>query len=324
MLETQLGFGCASILGKVGKQDSLYALKVAYEAGISYFDIARSYGWGEAEALLGKFLIQEKISRETVEITTKFGQTPRNNKFIRIAKTLARSFVSRVPQTQTIVKSAASQVAPKIDFTVQNAISSLDTSLKALRTDYIDNILFHGYNFENESNEILEVIEFLEAQKKSGKIRNYGFATYASLELLDNFFVSKNIKPDLLQIACGSIGQHNQIHLKTLADKNIKIVMHSPFRISPTIPFMFEQIMAKNLCPEVESIFGRKINCHEDMYEILLSYFQTVYSPYAIVISMFNADHIQKNQQANQERKITKEQFKFFEKLLVFNKIIIS
>ncbi|WP_414550972.1 aldo/keto reductase [Anabaena sp. CCY 0017] len=322
MLETKLGFGCASILGKIGKQDSLYALKAAHEAGINYFDIARSYGWGEAEALLGTFLRQEKISRETVEITTKFGLTPRNNKFIKLAKTLARNFVSRVPQTQTIVKSAASQVSPKIDFTVKNVITSLDTSLKFLRTDYIDNILFHDYNFKNESNEILEVIDFLDSQKTSGKIKNYGFSSYESLEFLDNFFSSKNIKPDLLQIACGCIGQHNHMSLKNMTEKNIKVVMYSPFRLEPSILSIFEQITAKNLGSEVESIFGRKINRHEDMYGILLSYFQTVYSPYAIVISMFNADHIQKNQQAIKEIQITKEQFKFFEKLLVFNKII--
>ncbi|MFM2063169.1 MAG: hypothetical protein RLZZ507_2839 [Cyanobacteriota bacterium] len=324
MIATKLGFGCASILGKVGKKDSLYALKVAHETGINYFDIARSYGWGEAESLLGNFFIQEKIKRENVEITTKFGLSPRNNKFIRIAKTLARNIVSSIPQTQTIVKSAASQVAPKIDFTVENAMISLDASLKSLRTDYIDNILFHDYNFENGSNNIFEVIEFLEDQKKCGKIKSYGFTTYQSIDLLNNFFISKKIKPDLIQIACESIGKHNPLVLKNLADQNIKIVMYSPLRISPSIPLIFEQITTKNLSSEIESIFGRKLEHQEDMYEIILSYFQTIYSPYAIVISMFNSQHIQRNQQAIQESNISKEQFEAFEKFLINNKLIID
>lgn len=317
MITTKLGFGCASILGKVDKKDSLYALKVAQEAGVNYFDIARSYGWGEAELLLGNFLKQEKISRENVEITTKFGMTPRNNKFIRIAKTLARKIVSNIPQTQTIVKSAASQVAPKIDFTVQNASSSLDTSLKSLRTDYIDNILFHDYRFENDANDILEVIEFLEEQKKIGKIRNYGFTTYQSLEILDSFFVSNNIQPDLIQVACGSMQQHNPITLQNLADKDIKVVMYSPFRMQPNVLSIFEYLSANNLFSEVESILGRKIAKLEDLYEIILSYFQIIYSPYAIVISMFNPQHIQRNQKAIQETTITKEQFESLNKLLI-------
>jgi len=322
MLVTKLGFGCASILGKVDKKDSFSALKLAHEAGINYFDIARSYGWGEAESLLGNFLIQEKISREKIEITTKFGLSPRNNKFIRIAKTLARNIVNYIPQTQTIVKSAAGQVSPKIDFTVKNATSSLDTSLKSLRTDYIDNILFHGYDFENKSDDIFEVIGFLEEQKKCGKIRGYGFATYQSIELLDSFFKSKNIKPHILQVACGGIGKHDTMTLKNLADQDIKIVMYSPFRIQPNISLIFEQLKDKNLYPEVESIFERKFLLQEDIFQIILSYFQKIYSPYAIVISMFNPQHIKINQQAVQQEKISKEQFESFEKLLISNKII--
>ncbi|NEN94747.1 MAG: hypothetical protein F6K50_04165 [Moorea sp. SIO3I7] len=53
MKTTKLGFGCAPILGRVDKRKSIQALKIAYEEGINYFDIARSYGWGEAESILG-------------------------------------------------------------------------------------------------------------------------------------------------------------------------------------------------------------------------------------------------------------------------------
>ncbi len=108
--------------------------------------------------------------------------------------------------------------------------------------------LFHGYNFESKSDDIFEVIAFLEEQKKDGKIKNYGF--------------------------------------------------------------------------EVESIIGRKFDQQKDTYEIILSYFQTIYSPYAIVMSMFSPHHIEKNNQAMQETKISKEQFKSFEKLLIENNII--
>ncbi|MFX6040902.1 aldo/keto reductase, partial [Acinetobacter baumannii] len=55
-LSGRLGFGCAPMLGRVGRKDSLRALAIAYDNGIRHFDVARSYGFGEAEALLGEFL----------------------------------------------------------------------------------------------------------------------------------------------------------------------------------------------------------------------------------------------------------------------------
>ena len=51
-----LGFGCAALMGRVGRRDSLAALAAAQDAGINFFDTARSYGYGESEALLGQFL----------------------------------------------------------------------------------------------------------------------------------------------------------------------------------------------------------------------------------------------------------------------------
>jgi aryl-alcohol dehydrogenase-like predicted oxidoreductase len=51
-----LGFGCSAVLGRAGRRASLAALGAAYEAGITFYDTARSYGYGESEALLGEFL----------------------------------------------------------------------------------------------------------------------------------------------------------------------------------------------------------------------------------------------------------------------------
>jgi hypothetical protein len=83
-----------------------------------------------------------------------------------------------------------------------------------------------------------------------------------------------------------------------------------------------EQLKDKNLYSEIESIFGRKFIPQENMHQIILSYFQRIYSPYAIVISMFNPQHIKINQQAVQQEKVSKEQFESFERLLILHKII--
>ena len=65
-----LGFGCAPILGAVGAKTAQRALGCALDEGINHFDVARSYGYGEAEAFLGKFF---KGRRDEVVIASKFG-----------------------------------------------------------------------------------------------------------------------------------------------------------------------------------------------------------------------------------------------------------
>src|ERR1700690_1778760 len=68
-----LGFGCGSVLGRVGRGASLRAMGTAWDEGITLFDTARSYGYGEAEAVLGEFLSGK---RERAVVATKFGIAP--------------------------------------------------------------------------------------------------------------------------------------------------------------------------------------------------------------------------------------------------------
>ena len=43
------------MMGRVGRKASLAALTAAYDNGVIFYDTARSYGYGESEALLGDF-----------------------------------------------------------------------------------------------------------------------------------------------------------------------------------------------------------------------------------------------------------------------------
>src|SRR5438105_10248388 len=65
-----LGFGCASLGSRVSEAQGLRALGLAYERGVTWYDVAPPYGDGEAEGILGKFLAGR---RERVAICTKFG-----------------------------------------------------------------------------------------------------------------------------------------------------------------------------------------------------------------------------------------------------------
>src|SRR3954449_5791318 len=68
-----LGFGCAGLTARNDRPDALRLLESAFDEGITHFDIARLYGLGHAEAILGEF-IQNK--RDRVTVTTKLGILP--------------------------------------------------------------------------------------------------------------------------------------------------------------------------------------------------------------------------------------------------------
>ena len=64
-----LGFGTAAIMGRLSRRRGLAALERAHAAGIRHFDTARSYGWGEAERVVGIFL--RSHAREVIRQVTK-------------------------------------------------------------------------------------------------------------------------------------------------------------------------------------------------------------------------------------------------------------
>jgi len=45
-----LGFGCAGLAARLTASESRRLVDVAFDAGVRHFDVARSYGYGRAEA----------------------------------------------------------------------------------------------------------------------------------------------------------------------------------------------------------------------------------------------------------------------------------
>jgi aryl-alcohol dehydrogenase-like predicted oxidoreductase len=136
-----LGFGCAAVMGRVGRRESLAALGAAYDAGITFYDTARSYGYGESEALLGEFL---RGRRESVVVSTKFGILPaRSNLLKRAIKPLARGLLRAMPSAR---KAMQGQIAAQFSaghFTVAAMRTSVETSLRKLQTGYVDLLFLH-------------------------------------------------------------------------------------------------------------------------------------------------------------------------------------
>jgi aryl-alcohol dehydrogenase-like predicted oxidoreductase len=71
-----LGYGAMGInfaYGPSDEQESVVAIQRAHDLGVTLFDTAELYGWGENERIVGRAV---KGFREEVAIATKFGFTP--------------------------------------------------------------------------------------------------------------------------------------------------------------------------------------------------------------------------------------------------------
>ncbi|MFG3052543.1 aldo/keto reductase [Kitasatospora sp. NPDC048239] len=76
LVVSALGYGAMGTAVGYGPSDdteSVAAIRHAHELGVTHFDTAEMYGWGEGEKLLGRALAP---IRDEVTIATKFGLTP--------------------------------------------------------------------------------------------------------------------------------------------------------------------------------------------------------------------------------------------------------
>ena len=92
----------------VGEAEKM--IHTATELGINFFDNATCYTAGEAETRFGDAFAQSGIRREDVYIQTKCGQCFERNEF---------------------------------DWTKENILSSVDDSLRRMKTEYLDVLLLH-------------------------------------------------------------------------------------------------------------------------------------------------------------------------------------
>jgi len=173
-----LGFGCGSVMGRVGRSASLRAMNAAWDNGIALFDTARSYGFGEAEAVLGEFL---QGKRDRAVVATKYGiPTQRQSGIKRIAVGAVRS-AFKVPGVRGLVRGKGAKLTTFGQFSAAGLRESVETSLRELRTDYIDILFLH------EATEAVlqdaELMSALDTLVRAGKVLRAGL--YADEDVID-------------------------------------------------------------------------------------------------------------------------------------------
>jgi diketogulonate reductase-like aldo/keto reductase len=185
-----LGFGCSALTG-VTRKDACKVLGNAFDGGVRHFDVARYYGYGEAEKLLGAFV---KGRRREVTIATKFGiQPPRRPSALGLAIQVGRRVVRLVPRMRTFMQSRAKAFIHQRTFSVIEAQTSLETSLRALATDFVDFYLLHDYIADEHSTD--DLVRSLEGFVKSGKVRYFGIGTG-----IDNVLQALEYHPELCRV----------------------------------------------------------------------------------------------------------------------------
>ncbi|MCL1831007.1 MAG: aldo/keto reductase [Oscillospiraceae bacterium] len=148
-----LGLGCMRLprlettdsSGEVDKEKAIELIQYAVDNGVNYFDSSFTYHNGQSEAVIGEAF--DGGRRQKAIIATK-------------------------------------QRYPSMQNSKEVMRANLETTLKRLRTDYLDLYLIHNVNInEWEGVKELEVFEEYEKFKAEGMIKAIGFSYHGNLEL---------------------------------------------------------------------------------------------------------------------------------------------
>lgn len=166
-----IGFGCASLGSRISAKRGAEALARAYDEGVSWFDVAPSYGDGNAEILLGKFLAGK---RSQVVVCTKVGVLPCRAPFaLRVTRPILRNAIGLFPELRKYVvrRRPAAQRAALTGAFVE---SSIVKSLNRLQTDHVDVLALHEADLADVQRE--DVLKALDKVVRKGYARTIALA----------------------------------------------------------------------------------------------------------------------------------------------------
>jgi D-threo-aldose 1-dehydrogenase len=170
---SRLGFGCSQLTTHPERRDAIGLLEHAFGLGITHFDVARLYGFGRAEGIVGEFL---RGKRDQVTVTTKFGMQPPTGVASHWrAVALAKKILGPFPGLLRRVKQRRFKQLQTGVFTPEAAAASLEVSLRELGTDHVDIFLLHEATLADAASEPL--IEALRQQVARGTIRSFGIGS---------------------------------------------------------------------------------------------------------------------------------------------------
>ena len=294
-----LGFGCGSVLGRVGRSASLRAMNTAWDAGITLFDTARSYGYGDAEAVLGEFLHGK---RDRAIVATKFGIAPQNpGRLKRMAVPVARA-VMKAPGVRSLMHRGGAHPVAFGSFTVKGLRTSLHTSLKELHTDYVDILFLHEASVSGFHQE--DLIAELDALITAGKVRHAGL--YASADVVAQGLVNgpatlgaMQFGANLLSPAACGIARLNQ--------RAALLIGNHPFASPQRVAQITASLAVLSSDETVPQALREKLRNPDFQItlEAILGVALSAMGLHTIVFSMMREDHLRANVRAIESSRFT-------------------
>ena len=213
------GIGVKTATDMLSETDAIKLLHTAIDSGINFFDTARMYG--DSESIMGEafrgFRNKVIIATKCRHLRNEDGSLPKNSKLTDLIK------------------------------------ASLNESLKALQTDYVDIFMLHQADLQILRNETISTI-FLNL-KKEGKFRATGVSTYTTEE------TKKAIETgawDIIQLPFNLMDQRQETLFSLAEKERVGIVIRS---------VLMKGLLSdrgKGLHPALEEV-ERHIKCFDEL-----------------------------------------------------------
>ncbi len=206
---SEIALGCMRISG-LGTQQAARLIGMALDCGIDFFDHADIYGGGRSEEVFAEALSTMPGARGKLKLQSKCG--------------IRKGF---------------------FDFSKEHILSSVEGSLKRLKTDRLDALLLHRPDTLMEPEEVAEAFLALE---RAGKVLHFGVSNQnpAQMELLSSA-VSQPLMINQLQFSImhtGMIDSGINVNMKSdaSADRDGSVLEYCRLKgvtIQPWSPFMY-------------------------------------------------------------------------------------
>lgn len=186
---------------KLSKQDLLKLTEQCVELGVTSFDHADIYGNYTCEALFGDSLALNSSLRNEIQIISKCG--------IKLA-------TDKYPKRKL----------KTYDYSYKHIISSVENSLRNLKTDYLDLLLLHRPSPFFKPEEVAEAFSDL---KQSGKVLNFGVSNFSSQqsEML-NSFTDEKLVTNQVEISPACLEHFENGNIDSFLKERIKPMVWSP------------------------------------------------------------------------------------------------
>lgn len=274
-------------------------MSAAWDAGITFFDTARSYGFGEAESVLGDFL---KGKRDRAVIATKYGIPPQKpSPMKRALIPLARAAFS-LPGARSLKRRGTGRATVHGEFSVTGLRASVETSLRELGTDYIDILYLHEATPEVMHNR--EVITELDRLVREGKLRRTGL--YAEREVIAEGMRSKSgplsamqFGADFFDPAILEFGSNNP--------RGVLLVGNHPFGGERRVERAGDLLAAMAVDPTIAPALREKLKANDwqMLLEVILGVVLDRTGIHSLVFSMMREDHLRANVRAIEKGRFT-------------------